>query len=108
MSGNDRDRNDGDVPRTVHDAMFQALFSDPALAAQELRAVLPPALVACVDWSVMTLMPTSFVDAVFHQRTSDLGVPGRFLRAAATSSGCSSTSAPRTGGCSSASSTPSA
>jgi hypothetical protein len=73
------DRNDGDVPRTVHDALFKRCFSDPALAAQELRAVLPPALVACVDWSVMTPMPTSFVDAVFHQRTGDLVYQGRFL-----------------------------
>jgi hypothetical protein len=73
------DRADRDVPRTVHDALFKTLFSDPALAAQELRAVLPPALVACVDWSVMTLMPTSFVDAVFHQRTGDLVYHGRFL-----------------------------
>jgi hypothetical protein len=78
MTGNDRDRNDGDVPRTVHDALFKNLFSDPALAAQELCAVLPPALVACVDWSVMTLMPTSFVDAVFHQRISDLMYQSRF------------------------------
>jgi hypothetical protein len=23
MTGNDRDRNDGDVPRTVHDAIFK-------------------------------------------------------------------------------------
>jgi predicted transposase YdaD len=77
MTGNDRD--DGDVPRTVHDAIFKSLFSDPALAAQELRAVLPPAPVAIIDWSVMTLMPTSFVDAVFHQRTSDLVYHGRIL-----------------------------
>jgi hypothetical protein len=79
MTGNDRDRNGGDVPRTVHDALFKRCFSDPVLAAQELRAVLPPALVASVDWSVMILMPTSFVDAVFHQRTSDLVYRGRFL-----------------------------
>jgi Putative transposase, YhgA-like/Domain of unknown function (DUF4351) len=71
--------NDGDVPRTVHDALFNQLFSDPALAAQELRAVLPPALVAIVDWSVMTPMPTSFVDAAFHQRTGDVVYQGRFL-----------------------------
>jgi predicted transposase YdaD len=72
MSGNDRDRNDGDVPRTVHDALIKSMFSEPVLAAQELRAVLPPALVACVDWSVLTPMPTSFVDAAFRQRVSDL------------------------------------
>jgi Putative transposase, YhgA-like/Domain of unknown function (DUF4351) len=79
MTGNDRDRNDGDVPRTVHDAMFKTVFSNPVLAAQELCAVLPPALVACVDWSVLTLEPTSFVDAAFRQHISDLVFLGRFL-----------------------------
>jgi hypothetical protein len=78
MTGSDRDRSDGDVPRTVHDALFKTLFNDPALAAQELHAVLPPALVAIIDWSVMTLMPTSFVDAGFHQRNSDIVYHGRF------------------------------
>jgi predicted transposase YdaD len=76
MSDNNSDRDD--VPRTVHDAFFKSLFSDPALAAQELRAVLPPALVASVDWQTMTPMPASFVDAVFHQRNSDLVYQGRF------------------------------
>jgi hypothetical protein len=79
MTGNDRNRNGDDVPRTVHDGIFKTVFSDPALAAQELRAVLPPALVARVDWSAMTPMPTSFVDDVFHQRTGDLVYQGRFM-----------------------------
>jgi hypothetical protein len=79
MSDNDRERNDRDVPRTVHDAMFKTVFSDLALAAQELCAVLPPALVACVDWSVLTPMPTTFVDAAFRQHVSDLVFQGRFL-----------------------------
>jgi hypothetical protein len=79
MTDNDRDRNDGDVPRTVHDAMFKIMFTDPVLATQELCAVLPPALVARVDWSVLTLEPTSFVDAAFRQHISDLVFQGRFL-----------------------------
>lgn len=71
---------DGDeVPRTLHDGMFKSLFSDPALATQELQAVLPAALAARVDWSAMLPMPPSFVDAVFRQRTGDLVYQGRFV-----------------------------
>jgi hypothetical protein len=77
MTGDRRDPDD--VPRAVHDALFKIVFSDPALAAEELRAVLPPALVASIDWSTMTPMPTSFVDAVLRQRTSDLVYHARFL-----------------------------
>lgn len=75
-SGN---RRDGEVPRTVHDGLFKTVFSDPELAAQELRAVLPPALVARIDWSTMTPMPSDFVDGVFRQRTGDLAYHARFL-----------------------------
>jgi hypothetical protein len=48
MTGGDGDDSD-DVPRTLHDALFKSVFSDPVLAADELRAVLPPALVERVD-----------------------------------------------------------
>lgn len=69
MTAGDRD---DDVPRTLHDGMFKRVFSDPLLAAAELRAVLPPALVARIDWPTLAPAPTSFVDEVFRQRTSDL------------------------------------
>lgn len=73
----DDDRDD-DVPRTVHDAMFKSVFSDPLLAADELCAVLPPALVASIDWPALTPAPASFVDAVFRQRSADLVFQSRF------------------------------
>jgi hypothetical protein len=76
MTGSDRDG--GGAPRTVHDGIFKRLFSDPALAAQELRAVLPPALVASIDWATMQPMPASFVDAVFRQSLVDLAYRARF------------------------------
>ena len=57
---------------TPHDALFKDAFSDPERAAEELRAVLPPALVATVDWSSLALVPGSFVDDALGQRHSDL------------------------------------
>jgi predicted transposase YdaD len=72
------DDDDSDVPRNVHDGIFKAVFGDPARAAQELQAVLPPALVASIDWETMAPMPTSFVDEVFRQRTGDLVYEARF------------------------------
>ena len=73
------DGHDDDAPRTLHDGMFKSVFSDPMLAADELRAVLPPALVACIDWPALMPAPASFVDAVFRQRSADLVFLGRFL-----------------------------
>jgi predicted transposase YdaD len=78
MTDNDRDDH-REVSRAVHDGMFKQVFGNPELASQELRAVLPPAMVASIDWPAMTPMPTSFVDAVFRQRTSDLAYQARFL-----------------------------
>ncbi len=78
MTAEDRDRP-GEVPRTLHDGFFKHVFSDPALAADELCAVLPPALVASIDWPALRPAPASFVDAVFRQRSADLVFQGRFL-----------------------------
>jgi hypothetical protein len=72
------DDRDGDVPRTLHDGMFKSVFSDPVLAADELMAVLPPALAASIDWPALAPAPASFVDAVFRQRAADLVFQGRF------------------------------
>jgi predicted transposase YdaD len=60
------------VPRTVHDGYFKSVFSDPALAADELRAILPVELVARIDWPLLAPMPASFVDEVLAQRVGDL------------------------------------
>jgi hypothetical protein len=70
--------DDDEVPRTLHDGFFKEVFSDPALAAEELRAVLPPALAASIDWPALRPAPASFVDAVFRQRAGDLVFQGRF------------------------------
>ncbi len=60
------------MTQTPHDALFKAVFSEPAHAAMELRAVLPPALVAATDWSTLTLEPGSYVDDELVERQSDL------------------------------------
>jgi predicted transposase/invertase (TIGR01784 family) len=60
------------VTSTPHDALFKAVFSQPQHAAAELRALLPATLVARTDWSSLTLVPGSYVDASLRERQSDL------------------------------------
>jgi predicted transposase/invertase (TIGR01784 family) len=59
-------------PKQLHDALFKATFSDPARAAAELRAILPPALVKRIDFSTLRLAPGSFVDHKLRGTQSDL------------------------------------
>jgi hypothetical protein len=57
------------VTSSPHDALFKAAFSSPEHAAPQLRAVLPPAVSALLDWASLTLEPGSFLDgelAAFH------------------------------------------
>lgn len=55
-----------------HDALFRYVFSQPEHAAAELRAVLPPTLVAHLDWTSLELQPASFVDERLGERQADL------------------------------------
>jgi len=55
-----------------HDALFRRTFSDPLHAAALLREILPPALVAVIDWTTLTLVPGSFVDESLRDRHTDL------------------------------------
>lgn len=57
---------------TPHDALFKAAFSQPQAAADELRCILPPALVARMDLSKLSLEPGSFVDEALRARHTDL------------------------------------
>lgn len=57
---------------TPHDALFKAVFAQPEHAAGALRAVLPAALSAAVDWASLTRCPGSFVDDELRQRHTDL------------------------------------
>jgi predicted transposase/invertase (TIGR01784 family) len=56
----------------VHDAFVKAMFSRPEHAASLLRQILPPALVARIDFTTLLLCVGSYVDEVFKERYSDL------------------------------------
>ena len=55
-----------------HDALFKATFGQVERAAEELRHVLPPELLARVDLSSLTLESGSFVDEALRERHTDL------------------------------------
>ena len=55
-----------------HDPFVKTVFADLAHAADELRAVLPPALVARIDWSTLAREPGSFVDEALRSRLTDI------------------------------------
>jgi predicted transposase/invertase (TIGR01784 family) len=55
-----------------HDALFKAVFSQAELAAEELRCVLPPELVAQMDLTSLTLEAGSFVDEELREQHTDL------------------------------------
>lgn len=61
-----------------HDAFVKAVFSRPENAAGELRAVLPPALLAHLDLSTLEASPKSFVDEKLRSRHTDLLLRARF------------------------------
>lgn len=55
-----------------HDGLVRYAFSAPENAASLLRAHLPPALVAALDWNQLRLESGSFVSAELRQSESDL------------------------------------
>ncbi len=66
----------GEVPQP-HDALFRWTFSQREHAAGLLRAALPPALSAAVDWSTLRVEKGSFVDRALRTRHSDLVLSAR-------------------------------
>ncbi len=55
-----------------HDALFKATFSQVERAAEELRHVLPPGLLARIDLSSLSLEAGSFIDEALRERHTDL------------------------------------
>ncbi|MDY7228220.1 Rpn family recombination-promoting nuclease/putative transposase [Hyalangium rubrum] len=55
-----------------HDLFVRFTFGHPERAAAELRAVLPPEVVAQVDWSTLNREPSSVVDPELRETESDL------------------------------------
>jgi predicted transposase YdaD len=60
------------LPRTIHDALFKKIFSNPGHAAAELRAVLPPRIVRHIEWPTLTIAQASLVSTRFKQHHGDL------------------------------------
>jgi len=60
------------VTATPHDALFKAAFSQVVYAAEELRHVLPPKLVARMDFSTLAVEAGSFVDEQLRELHTDL------------------------------------
>jgi hypothetical protein len=55
-----------------HDALFKAVFSEPANAAAEIAAALPRELVEALDLGSLEAVPGSFVDERLRQSHTDL------------------------------------
>jgi predicted transposase/invertase (TIGR01784 family) len=60
------------APNNPHDALFRNTFSKVEHVAAELRVVLPPSLLQCVDFSTLALEPGSYVDSALTSCQSDL------------------------------------
>lgn len=59
-------------PSSPHDALFKRTFSNVENAAAELRAVLPPSIVAETDFETLKVVPGSFVNELYSEVHSDL------------------------------------
>ena len=55
-----------------HDALVKWAFGVPERAADELRAVLPPAFASALDWTTLHLEPGTQVDKELTERHTDL------------------------------------
>jgi len=55
-----------------HDALFQAVFSQPEHAAGALQHVLPKDIVARIQWSTLKALPGRFVDKALTSRFTDI------------------------------------
>ena len=59
-------------PRQPHDLLVKQIFGDPKNARLELEAVLPPAVVAVLDWSTLEVLPETFIKPAFAKTQADL------------------------------------
>lgn len=59
-------------PRQPHDLLVKQIFGDPKHARVELEAVLPPGVVAELDWSTLEVLPETFIDPAFTKTQADL------------------------------------
>ncbi|MQY24450.1 Recombination-promoting nuclease RpnA [Nocardia sp. RB20] len=55
-----------------HDSLFRAIMSNPTAAAAHLQTILPPWLVALIDWNTLELAPTRYILDGLRNRESDV------------------------------------
>ena len=55
-----------------HDALVRYIFGEPEQMAELLRACLPPAMAAAIDWSTLRRVEGSFVDEALQNRRTDM------------------------------------
>ena len=60
------------MSRQPHDKLFKRIFKNPEYAAEELRELLPPALVSALDWDSLEQESGSYVDEALRDTYSDL------------------------------------
>jgi len=60
------------VTTTPHDALVRAIFGQPHYAAEELRAVLPPDLLAELKLETLAAVEGSFIDEGLRESSADL------------------------------------
>jgi hypothetical protein len=60
------------IVATPHDKVFRRVLGEPAHAASQLRAILPPALLTHLDLDELTLVSGTFVGADLSLRYADL------------------------------------
>lgn len=61
-----------DIATQPHDAFIKELLRSPERAVAFFQGHLPPAIVACIDWRTLALLPSSFVHQDLKQAHSDL------------------------------------
>src|SRR5262245_37924104 len=57
---------------TPHDALFRHVFAEPRNAAALLALLLPPRMVAAIDWSTLVECPNLLVDLQLSRHEADL------------------------------------
>ena len=60
------------MPRIPHDELFRHTFAQPRHAAALFRLVLPPEIVAAIDWSTLEACDGTFVSGRLRKRHTDL------------------------------------
>jgi predicted transposase YdaD len=61
-----------DPAHNPHDTFVKRVLTSPEAAGVELRLMMPPVLVARLDWATLRVVPSSFVDPSLAEHESDI------------------------------------